>query len=202
MVNQVKPLTTRQKQALDFVNSFIHNKGFAPSLRDLAKFLVTKNLSTAQYFIRELTNKGYLKRDHYKNRGLSSITQKQTVPVLGYIAAVKPIEPIQDSAPVNIPTDISLSKNHSYYALKVRGDSMMDMGILDKDVVLIRHQMTADQGDVIVAVTENGATLKVLGMKNGKTALFPKNNKYQSIIPDELEVRGVFVGLIRTGNYA
>ena len=79
---------------------------------------------------------------------------------------------------------------------------MMDMGILDKDVVLIRHQMTADQGDVIVAVTENGATLKVLGMKNGKTALFPKNNKYQSIIPDELEVRGVFVGLIRTGNYA
>lgn len=197
MVSDVKPLTTRQKQALDFVNSFIHNKGFAPSLRELAKFLNTKNLSTAQYFIRELSNKGYLKRNPYKNRGLSSITQKQTVPVLGYIAAGKPIEPIEDSAPVNVPTDIPLSKNHSYYALKVKGDSMIDMGILDKDIVLIKHQMTADFGEVVVAITEDGATLKILSKKSGRTALEPKNTKYDIIFPKQLEIRGVFAGLIR-----
>ena len=199
---QVKPLTTRQKKALDFVNSFIQNKGYAPSLRELAKFLGTENLSTAQYFVKQLSHKGHLKRDHYKNRGLTPITVGPTVPLLGYIAAGEPIEPIEDSKPVTVPTTIKLNKNHSYYALMVKGDSMIDIGILDKDVVLIRHQMTADQGEVIVAVTEKGATLKVLGRKNGKPALLPKNNKYKPIIPQELEVRGVFVGLIRTGNYA
>jgi len=193
----VKPITGRQKEVLDFINSFIRDNGFAPSLREVADFLDTKNLSTAQYFILQLEKKGYLKREHYKNRGITPIVQKQTVPLLGYIAAGKPIEPIEDSAPIEVPTNIKLNKGQSYYALKVKGDSMMDMGILDKDIVLIKHQMVANAGEVVVGITENGATLKVLGYKNGKPILIPRNNMYKIITPEQLEIRGVFAGLIR-----
>ncbi|HCE31385.1 MAG: LexA repressor [Candidatus Daviesbacteria bacterium GW2011_GWB1_39_5] len=194
---KVKPITGRQKEALDFINSFIQDNGYAPSLRELAAFLKTDNISTAHYFVKELEKKGYLKRDYYKNRGITPILQKQTVPLLGYIAAGAPIEPIEDSEPIQVPTNIKLATNQSYYALKVKGDSMIDMGILDKDIVLIKHQMTADVGDVVVGITEDGATLKILGRKNGKTILEPRNINYKSIIPRQLEVRGVFVGLIR-----
>ncbi len=200
MPMSVKPLTNRQKEALDFINSFIDTKGYSPSLKELAKFLRTENLSTAQYFIQELEKKGYLKRDPHKNRGITSVAQKQTVPILGYIAAGTPIEPIEDSEPVQVPTNIKLNKNDSYYALKVKGDSMIDMGILDNDVVLIKHQMTASPGDVVVGITENGVTLKILSKENGRVVLKPRNQKYDTIIPTQLEIRGVFVGLVRGGN--
>jgi len=193
----VKPITGRQKQALDFINSFVRDKGYAPSLRDLAEFLGTKNLSTAHYFTRQLEKKGYLKREHYKNRGITPIVQKQTVPLLGYIAAGEPIEPIEDSEPVEVPTDIKLNKNLSYYALKVKGNSMIDMGVLDNDLVLIQHQMTANNGEVVVAITENGAVLKVFRKRGGKITLEPRNKNYPVIEPQELEIRGRFVGLIR-----
>jgi len=193
----VKALTDKQKGVLDFINSFMHEKGYAPSLRELATFLDTKNLSTAQYYIEELEKKGYVKRDPHKNRGMAPITQKQTIPLLGFIAAGEPIEPIENAEPIQIPNNIKLSPNQSYYALKVKGDSMIDMGILDNDVVLIKHQMTADIGDTVVGITEKGATLKVLGQKNGRTILQPRNPKYEIIIPEQLEIRGKFVGLVR-----
>lgn len=197
MALSVKPITNKQKGALDFINSFIQEKGYAPSLRELAQFLDTKNLSTAQYYIEELEKKGHLKRDPHKNRGIAPITQKQTIPLLGFIAAGEPIEPIENAEPIQVSSNIKLNPNHSYYALRVKGDSMMDMGILDNDTVLIKHQMTADIGDTVVGITEKGATLKVLGQKNGKTILQPKNPKYEIIIPEQLEIRGKFVGLVR-----
>lgn len=197
MPSLVKPLTGRQKDMLDFINSFMHEKGYAPSLREMASFLQTKNLSTAQYFVQELVKKGYLRKDLHKNRGIALIIQTQKVPLLGYIAAGEPIEPIENSDPIQVPTDLKLNPNQSYYALKVKGDSMMDMGILNNDTILIKHQMTADVGEVVVGITENGATLKVLGRENGRIILQPKNPKYETIIPERLEVRGIFVGLIR-----
>jgi repressor LexA len=196
----VKPITGRQKQALDFIKSFIKEKGYAPSLRELAAFLETKNLSTAQYFVKELEKKGYRKRDHYKNRGITPIAPKQTVPLLGNIAAGEPIEPIENPEPIEVPQNIKLGAGKSYYALRVKGDSMIDMGILDNDIVLIKHQMTAENGDVVVGITEKGATLKVLKTKAGRIFLEPRNPKYQPIYPQQLEIRGIFVGLVR-GNF-
>ena len=196
----VKPLTNRQKEALDFISSFITTKGYSPSLKELASFLKTENLSTAQYFIQELEKKGHLKRDPHKSRGITPAVQKQKAPLLGLIAAGEPIEPIEDSEPIQVPTNIKLNKNDSYYALKVKGDSMIDMGVLDNDVVLVKHQMTADIGDVVVGITEKGATLKILSKDNGQIVLKPRNQKYKTIIPEQLEIRGVFVGLVRGGN--
>jgi len=197
MANSLKPLTSRQKETLDFINTFVNNKGYAPSLKEVAIYLGTKNLSTAQYFVNELEKKGYLKRDPYKNRGITPITQNRVVPLLGYIAAGKPIEPVEESEPIQVPTTILLDNNKSYYALQVIGDSMIDMGILDMDIVLIKHQMDANIGDVVVAITENGATLKILDKSDGKIILKPRNQKYKAIVPKRLEIRGIFVGLVR-----
>jgi len=197
MALQVKPLTGRQKNALDFINSFHQENGYAPSLRELAGFLETENLSTAQYFIEELERKGYIKRNPHKNRGIAPITQKQVIPLLGLIAAGEPIEPIENAEPIQVPNNIKLRANQSYYALKVKGDSMIDMGILNNDIVLIKHQMTADVGDTVVGITEKGATLKVLGSKDGRIILQPRNKDYEIIIPKQLEIRGTFIGLIR-----
>lgn len=196
-MQELKPLTKKQKKTLDFITSFITKNGYSPSLKEIAKFLGTKNLSTAQYFVEELEKKDYLKRASYKNRGIIPTNKAKTISLLGNIAAGEPIEPIENPEEIEIPQNIQVDTRFPHYALKVAGDSMLDMGILDNDIVLIKHQMTAENGDVVVAITEKGATLKVLKRKNGKTFLEPRNRDYPTIEPKKLEIRGKFVGLIR-----
>jgi len=195
-----KPLTEKQKKVMDFIDSFYREKGYSPSLKEIANFLNTKNLSTAQYYVEELEEKGYLRKDNNKARGITPIPNQLTVSLLGYISAGSPIEPIEDSEPVQVPVNIKLNKKDSYYALKVKGDSMIDMGILDNDIVLIKHQATANLGEIVVGVTEKGVTLKILSKENGQIVLKPRNPKYNTIIPTQLEIRGVFVGLVRGCN--
>ncbi len=200
MPKSVKPLTEKQKKVLDFITSFIREKGYSPSLRELASFLKTKNLSTAQYFIKELKKKGYLKKDAYKTRGITPTSKANTVSLLGTISAGEPIEPIEDPEDIEIPQNINLDTRSPHYALRVAGDSMFDMGILNNDIVLIRHQMTAESGDVVVAITEKGATLKVYKKRGRKIFLEPRNKDYPTLKPKELEIRGIFVGLIRSNH--
>jgi repressor LexA len=197
-MQEIKPLTGKQKITLDFINSFLRENGFAPSLHEIAKFL-GKNLSTAQYYVNELGEKGYLTKNANKARGISPITFQHNIPLLGLIAAGKPIEPIEKPEEIQIPTNIEIDSRYPHYALRIKGDSMIDMGILDKDIVLIKHQMTANNGDVIVAVTEEGATLKVFRKRGEIITLEPRNKNFPIIEPQILEVRGKFVGLIRNG---
>lgn len=197
MKPKVKPLTEKQKRTLDFINTFTGRRGYSPSLKDIAQFLRTKNLSTAQYFVEELEKKGHLKKVSGKNRGITLINKPPVAMLLGNIAAGKPIEPIENPETIEIPKSIKLDTNHSHYALRVKGDSMMDMGVLDDDIILVRHQITAQDGDVVVAIIKGGATLKVLKKKNGKIILEPRNKDYPAVEPKQLEIRGKFVGLIR-----
>lgn len=196
-MQEIRPLTEKQKRVLDYITHYTQENGFSPSLKDLAEFIATDNLSTAQYYIEQLAQKGYLKKDSYKNRGISPIIQKQTVQLLGTIAAGKPIEPIENPVTITLPSDLSLDQKYPHYALKVKGDSMIDMGILDGDIVLIRHQLSAEDNDVVVAITENGATLKVLKKSKGKIRLVARNVNFPDIHPQQLEIRGKFMGLIR-----
>ena len=199
-MQETKPLTAKQKGALDFINSFCREKGYSPSLKEIADFLDTDNLSTAQYYVEELESKGYLHRNSNKARGITPISDQYTIPLLGYIAAGEPIEPIENPEEINVPSGIKIEAKYPHYALRVKGDSMIDMGVLDNDIVLIKHQMTANVGDVVVGITEKGATLKILSKDNDRVVLKPRNQKYKTIIPEQLEIRGVFVGLVRGGN--
>lgn len=197
-MTNIKPITSKQKVVLNFINSFLVENGYSPSLRDIASHIKVTNLSTAQYFVEELLKKGYLDKRPNSSRGITPKTSNQTVPMLGYIAAGKPIEPIETPTPIQIPSSITLNPQYPHYALKIKGDSMMDMGILNGDTVLIRHQLTANDGDVIVGITEDGATLKVFRKKDHKIVLEPRNNSFPKLYPKQLEIRGKFIGLIRT----
>ncbi|HUV42993.1 MAG TPA: transcriptional repressor LexA [Patescibacteria group bacterium] len=196
-MQELKPLTKKQKKTLDFITSFIAKNGYSPSLKEIAKFLGATNLSTAQYFVEELEKKDYLKRAPYKNRGIIPTNKTKTIPLLGNIAAGKPIEPIENPEDIEIPQNIKLDTRFPHYALKVVGDSMFDMGIIDNDIVLIRHQITAESGDTVVAITEKGATLKIFRKSGGKIFLEPRSKKFKKYSPKKLEIRGKFCGLIR-----
>lgn len=192
-----EPLTKRQKEVLNFVIRSLATNGYAPSLKEVANFLGTENISTAQYFVQKLESKGYLKKKSGIARGISPLSKSQSVPLLGIIAAGEPIEPLENSEEITVPNNIPIDIRYPHYALKIKGDSMRDMGVLDNDIVLIKHQLTAQSGDVIVAITEKGATLKVFRKTGDQIFLEPKNKDYPVIYPKSLEVRGKFVGLIR-----
>jgi repressor LexA len=195
-VNIQKPLTPKQKQVLDFVNKSILEHGYPPSLSEIARHL-EKSISTAQHFIEELHARGYIQKEENIARGIISTDETKTqIFKLGYIAAGNPIDPIENPEPIDIPSSF-LESTGNYYALEVKGDSMIDEGILDRDIIVIKHQATANNGDIIVAVTEKGATLKIFKNKNGEIFLEPRNKNLKNIYPKTLDIRGKFVGLVR-----
>lgn len=194
-----RSVTPKQKLVFDYIVSFTSTRGYAPSLEEIGKEL-NLAISTIHQHVSALKSKGYLKKENNHPRSVSifeKTSDTAEIPLLGFIAAGTPIEPIENPEPVKVPK-ILVSKRGDYYALMVKGDSMIDDGICDEDVVIIKHQNIAEDGDTIVAVTENGATLKRFRNKNGKIFLEPRNQNLQNIYPKSLEVRGKFVGLIRS----
>ena len=189
-------LTPKQKKVLDFIKKYTSKNDYSPSLREISDH-IGKSLSSAQHFVEELRDKGYLQKAEGVARGISASDKRSgRIFKLGYIAAGEPIEPIENPEPIDIP--ISLIKSPgNYYALEVRGTSMIEDNILDRDMIVIKQQQTAVDGDRGVAITENGATLKVFRNKNKKIYLEPRNRNLKSIYPKSLEIRGKFVGLIR-----
>lgn len=195
-VNAQMPLTPKQKKVLDFVNRFTVKYGYAPSLHEIAEYL-GKSISTVQHFVEELQNKRYLQKKENIARGLSS-TQEGTRQIfkLGFISAGAPIDPIENPEPIDVPLSF-LKSPGNYYALQVKGNSMIEDNILDDDTIIIRYQQTAEDKDRVVAITETGATLKVFRKVNGRIYLEPRNPNLKPIYPKELEIRGKFCGLIR-----
>lgn len=194
-----RTLTVKQKKILDFITSFSKKHGYAPSLEEIASHSKLNAISTVHHHIKALKTKGYLKKEENQPRGVSPFekTPETTeIPLLGFIAAGKPIEPIENPEPIKVPKSM-VSKRGNYYALKVEGDSMIEDGIWDEDVVIIKHQQTADDRDTVVAITEDGATLKRFRNRDGKIYLEPRNKKLEIIYPKQLEIRGKFCGLIR-----
>lgn len=188
-------LTPKQKEILDFILSFLNKEGYSPSLEEIAKRF-KKSIPTVHQHVEALKTKGFLLKEDNVSRGISLKNSRTGIFLMGYIAAGKPIEPIENPEPINVPANM-VSQQGNYYALKVKGDSMIDDGILDGDIVVIKHQKTADNGETVVAVTEDGATLKIFKNVNGKIFLEPRNKTLQNIYPKELEIRGKLIGLIR-----
>lgn len=194
-----KSLTPRQKKVLDFIRKFAEENGYSPSLGEIAKYL-KKSISTVQHFVEELENKAYIHKEENIARGISLNPNKpDRIFLLGYIAAGEPIEPLENPEPIEVPLNL-IQKPGQYYALKVKGDSMIEDGIMDRDIVVIKHQLTAESGETVVAITEKGATLKVFRKKNGKIFLEPRNKNLKNIYPKQLEIRGRFCGLMREGS--
>ncbi len=193
-------LTKRQKQALDFITSFQKKKGFSPSLEEIKKHLGLSSVSTAHHHVKKLQEAGYLQKEYNQPRAISAINDKATieVPLVGTIAAGQPIEAIEiPDETITVSRD-EVGKYGKNYALRVQGNSMIDEGIFDGDIVIIRKQESADNGQTVVAIIDdNEATLKKIYREKNRIRLQPANPTLFPIYRKEVEIRGVVVKIIR-----
>lgn len=193
-------LTKRQKQTLDFIEEFKKDNDMAPSLEEIRQHLNLSSVSTAHYHVKKLKDTGYLQKEYNQPRAISTVEAKQMIeiPILGFIAAGEPIEAIEiPDDTITISKD-EVSRSDKHYALRVQGSSMIDEGIFDGDIVVIRKQETADDGQMVVAIIDdNEATLKKLYREKDRFRLQPSNPQLFPFYRDEVEVRGVVVKIIR-----
>lgn len=188
-------LTPKQKEILDYILSYLEKEGYSPSLEEIAKHF-NKSIPTIHQHVEALKSKGLLQKADNISRGISFKNSESEIFLLGYIAAGEPIEPIENPEPISVPASMVQAPGN-YYALRVKGESMIEDGILDGDVIVVKHQSSADNGDTVVAITETGATLKVFRKTKDSVFLEPKNKEFKNIYPKELEIRGKLMGLMR-----
>jgi len=193
-------LTKKQTQVLDFIKAYMAKHSYAPSLEEIKKKFKLASVSTSHYYISKLQDAGFLNKEHNQPRAVSTVEAKQMIeiPILGAIAAGQPIEAMEISDETITIAKDEIGKQGKHYALRVQGSSMIDEGIFDGDIVVIRKQDVAENGQTVVAVIDdNEATLKKLYRENGKFRLQPANPTLFPIYRDEVEVRGVVVKIIR-----
>lgn len=194
----------KQKQILDFIRQNIQITGSAPTLREIANSIGVSSLATVHEHLEALVSKKLIKRAGGKIRSIELVGEKTEsgdgvdVPILGFIAAGAPIEPYTDpNAMINIPNTFASSQSRTY-VLQVRGESMIDEQIRDGDFVVIEHSESAKNGDIVVALLDNGmATLKRFFKETTRVRLEPANAKFSPIFVKNVKIQGKVVGLIR-----
>lgn len=197
-------LTTRQKQILDYIQRRIVKKGVAPTHSEIAQHLKLSSVATVHEHLQALEAKGYLTKRRGQARAMAPSTQGArliSIPLLGTIAAGQPIEAIEIPDETVAVNEDEVGKQGKHYALRVQGSSMVDEGIFDGDIVVIREQNTAENGQTVVAIIDdNEATLKKLFRERRGFRLQPANPSLFPIYRDEVEVRGVVVKIVRNLN--
>jgi len=190
-------LYKRQKQILDFIRQYIQKNGFSPTLTDIARALGVSSLATVHEHLTTMVKKGLIKR--YKGSVEISLSKNEVeLPVLGLIAAGQPIEPFTDpNASLPVPPGMLSGKKRAY-VLQVKGNSMIEDGILDGDFVVIEQKEAASNGEIVVAILENGfATLKRFFKEATRVRLEPANSQMTPIFAKDVQIQGKVVGVIR-----
>lgn len=194
-----EPLTKRQKEVLDYLRSFIQKHEYAPSYREIADHFGYASVATVAEHVDSLKSKGYLENEENMARSiqLTPTWDERTfsIPLLGGIAAGLPIEAIRTSETIDIPRDMM---GRNVFALRVRGDSMIEDGILDGDYVIIEQTSNPKNGEIVVALVEgNGVTLKRFYREDDHIRLQPANGNYKPIRTKRVVVQGKVRGVIR-----
>lgn len=193
----MEKINETQKKVLEYIKRIISERGIAPSVREIGAAVGLKSTSTVQYNLNALEMAGYIVRDPNLKRTirLSGFGSKTVnVPLLGTVTAGVPIlaeEHIEEYVPV------ALGKTGSFFALHVKGDSMINAHILDGDIVVVEQTTTAENGEIVVALIEDEATVKRFYKENGHFRLQPENDAYAPIITDELSLLGRVATVIR-----
>jgi len=199
-------LYRRQRQIVDFVRQFIQRNGYSPTLQEIADALGVSSLATVHEHLQALVKKKVIKKFEGAVRGLEIIDDKISqlntleLPIMGFIAAGKPIEPHTDpDASFRIPPSMVSSKKRSF-CLQVKGDSMIEEGIFDRDYVIMEEISIDDvsNGDIVVALLENGlATLKRFFREKTRVRLEPANSSMSPIFATNVQIQGKCVGVVR-----
>ena len=195
-------LTPRQKELLDYIRRHIKRRGYAPSLAEMQDHLGLSSLATVHKHLKHLENKGVVRRLPNRSRALEVCEPMRPgggtpVPLLGGVAAGTPIEAVELDETIIVPDEL-LGRGETF-ALRVRGDSMIEDGIHDGDVVLVERRATADDGQTVVALVDGDATIKRLRRRRGRVHLVPANAKLEPLVvaPERVRIRGVVVALLR-----
>lgn len=196
----------RQKQILGFIKQYIQSNGAAPTLKQIAESIGVSSLATVHEHLQALEAKGLITRKSGKMRSIDLAQSDVNLgapegfdaPILGFIAAGAPIEPYTDpNASMNIPAAFVSGKKRTY-VLQVRGESMIEDGIMDGDHVIIEQAEAATNGEIVVALLDNGmATLKRFFRETTRIRLEPANAKMQPIFVKNVRIQGKVVGLVR-----
>lgn len=200
-------ISKKQKEILEYIKSQILERGYPPAVREICEAVDLKSTSSVHSHLETLEKNGYIHRDPTKPRAIEilddafNLTRREmvNVPIVGRVAAGEPIlaqENIENYFP--IPTEFM--PNNPTFLLKVKGESMINAGILDGDMVLVEQTPSASNGDMVVALIEDGATVKTFYKEEGIFRLQPENNTMDPIIVKELTILGKVIGVFRFFN--
>ena len=200
-------ITDKQREILEYIKEMILKKGYPPAVREICEAVHLKSTSSVHSHLESLEKNGYIRRDPTKPRTIEildddfALTRRElvNVPVIGTVAAGTPIlaeQNIEDYLP--IPAEIL--PNKEVFMLKVKGNSMIEAGIYNGDKVIVAKQQNAENGDKVVALVDDSATVKTFYKENGHFRLQPENSSMDPIILDQVEILGKVIGLFRMMN--
>lgn len=198
-------ISAKQQEILEFIKSQIINKGYPPAVREICEAVNLKSTSSVHSHLETLEKNGYIRRDPTKPRAIEIVDDEfnlarreiVNVPIVGTVTAGEPIlatENIQGYFPL-LEEDLP---NAELFMLTVKGESMINVGIYSGDKILVRQQSTANNGDIVVALIEDSATVKTFYKEDGYYRLQPENDTMDPIIVQEVSILGKVVGLYRT----
>ncbi|MBP8613325.1 MAG: transcriptional repressor LexA [Firmicutes bacterium] len=201
----MEELTFQQARVLEVICEYIREKGYPPSVRELGERLGLKSTATVHSHLRTLERKGYLERTAQKSRAFNvvegieddSYPQSVMVPIVGTVRAGVPILAVENIDEF-VPLPRSLLNNENVFMLRVQGDSMIGAGIFDGDLVLVKQQESAENGDIVVALLDDEATVKTFYKDEDSITLRPENPDYEPIVSGNVHILGKVVGLYRS----
>lgn len=195
-------LTDRQREVLDCIRQHLHDTGMAPTRAEIADLMGFQSKNAASDHLRALERKGYIRIHNDRSRGIQLLDvegfNEDELPLLGKVAAGLPIEAIENvERTITVPQ--GLFRQRPDFMLRVQGDSMRDVGILDGDLIAVRKSNMARAGQIVVARIGEDVTVKTLRFNKSEIILMPANDAYEPIrvSPDELHIEGIYLGLIR-----
>jgi repressor LexA len=193
----MKQLSKSQIKIFEYLKECSEN-GRVPSVREICENTGLSSTSTVHYHLKHLEDKGYIVREHGVNRCIQITGEEKSVsvPVLGKVAAGNPILAVEDIE-CYVPVPEKLKRGKELFALRIQGESMINAGILNDDIVIVNRTPVAENGEIVVALVEDSATVKRFYKENGHYRLQPENDDYEPIIVDEVILLGKVISLIR-----
>ena len=197
-------ISEKQKEILEYIKQEILNKGYPPAVREICEAVHLKSTSSVHSHLETLEKNGYIRRDPTKPRAIEimddtfNLTRREmvNVPVIGNVAAGQPLLAVQNIENY-FPIPAEYMPNQETFMLKVKGESMINAGILDGDHILVERQSTASNGEIVVALVDDSATVKTYYKEDGHYRLQPENDTVDRIIVDECSILGKVFGVFR-----
>ena len=197
-------ISDKQREILEYIKAEILNKGYPPAVREICEAVKLKSTSSVHAHLETLEKNGYIRRDPTKPRAIEivdenfNLTRREMVniPVIGTVAAGEPILAVENIENY-FPIPAEFMPNEQTFILQVQGESMVNAGILDGDYILVEQQTTANDGDMVVALVDDSATVKTFYKENGYYRLQPENDFMEPIIVSDVMIMGKVIGTFR-----